>query len=333
MSHDPGVAAARERAASVRVPRPLRVEGTRGRAPILIGTASWTDPTIITPGVFYPDDVRTPEQRLRFYASRFSMVEVDSTYYALPARRTAELWAQRTPDEFVFDIKANALMTAHPAEPSRLPSDIRAKLPPSLAKAKRVYAKDLPSDVRDDIWRAFADALTPLSATGKLGSVFLQYPRWFIPNRQARDELVAARERLGDLPIAVEFRHRMWLEDRLSARTLALLESLDMAYVIVDEPQGMTSSVPPTVAVTTPRLAIFRMHGHRADLWEKANVPVVERFRYLYGREELAPWLPRIIETAERAERVHVIFNNCYANYGVTNADEIGEMLIDAERA
>jgi uncharacterized protein YecE (DUF72 family) len=333
MSHDPGVAAARERAEAVRVPRPLRVEGRSDRAPILIGTASWTDPTIITPGVFYPDDVRTPEQRLRYYAGRFSMVEVDSTYYALPARRMTELWVERTPDAFVFDIKANALMTGHPSEPSRLPSDIRAKLPAALARAKRVYPKDLPPDVRDDIWRAFTDALTPLSAAGKLGAVFLQYPRWFIPNRQARDELAAARERLGDLPVAVEFRHRMWMEEKLAARTLALLESLGMSYVIVDEPQGLASSVPPVVAVTSPRLVVFRMHGHRADLWEKAGVPVVERFRYLYDREELAPWLPRIAETAERAERVHVVFNNCYANYGVTNADEIGEMLIDAERA
>lgn len=332
MPHDPGVLAAQKRAKSIRVPRPLRVDGEGGRAPILIGTASWTDPTLTAPGVYYPADARTPETRLRHYASQFSMVEVDSTYYALPARRTAELWVDRTPNEFVFDIKAHALMTTHPSEPSRLPADIKAKLPPNLAKAKRVYPKDLSPEIRDDVWRAFVEALEPLHVTGRLGAVFLQYPRWFVPGRQAREELTAARERLGDLPVAVEFRHRMWLDDEIAPRTMQLLEKLDMSYVVVDEPQGLTSSVPPVVAVTSPRLAVFRMHGRRADLWEKQGVPVVERFRYLYDRAELAPWIPRIIDAADRVDRVHVVFNNCYANYGVTNADEIGEMLIEAER-
>jgi uncharacterized protein YecE (DUF72 family) len=327
---DPGVAAAQARAKSARVPRPLRVAG-RKHAPISIGTASWTDPTLTAPGVFYPEDARTPEARLRYYASLYSLVEVDSTYYALPARRMTELWVSRTPDEFVFDIKAHALMTTHPSEPSRLPADIKAKLPATLAKAKRIYPKDLPPEIRDEVWRAFTDALEPLRESGKLGAVFLQYPRWFVPGRRAREELVVARELLGRLPVAVEFRHRMWLDDEIASRTMQLLEKLDMSYVVVDEPQGLTSSVPPVVAVTTPRLAVFRMHGRRAELWEKQGVPVVERFRYLYDRAELAPWVPRIIDTAERADRVHVVFNNCYANYGVTNADEIGEMLIEAE--
>jgi uncharacterized protein YecE (DUF72 family) len=330
-SHDPGVVAAQKRSETVHVPRPLRVHAQNGRAPILIGTASWTDPTITAPGVFYPDDARTPEGRLRYYASRFSMVEVNSTYYALPARRMADLWVDRTPDEFIFDVKAHALMTAHPSEPGRLPPEIRRALPAELAKAKRIYPKDLPDEIRDEVWREFARALEPLRASGKLGAIFLQYPRWFIPNKASAAELEAARERLAELPVAVEFRHPMWLGEKLAPRTLALLERLGMSYVIVDEPQGTKSSVPPTVAITSSALVVFRMHGHRVDLWEKPNVPVVERFRYLYDREELAPWVPRIIDTAERAEQVHVVFNNCYANYGVTNADEIGEMLVDAE--
>lgn len=80
-----------------------------------VGTASWTDPTLVKSDLFYPPSVRIAEDRLRFYAERFSTVEVDSTYYALPAERNAELWAERTPVDFLFNVKAYALMTQHPA--------------------------------------------------------------------------------------------------------------------------------------------------------------------------------------------------------------------------
>src|SRR5216683_333897 len=87
-----------------------------------VGTASWTDPTLVNSDLFYPPSVRSAEERLRFYAEQFNTVEVDSTFYALPAERNAKLWAERTPDGFVFNIKPFALMTQHPAEMSRLPN-------------------------------------------------------------------------------------------------------------------------------------------------------------------------------------------------------------------
>jgi uncharacterized protein YecE (DUF72 family) len=135
------------------------------------------------------------------------------------------------------------------------------------------------------------------------------------------------RERLGDLPVAVEFRHRDWLGPAYRERTLALLREHDMSYVIVDEPQGLESSVPPEVAVTSPRLAVIRMHGRRGETWEKPGATVLEKFRYLYDSAELADWVPRIEQAAEAAEQVHVVFNNCYGNYGTTNALEMGALL------
>ncbi len=255
------------------------------------------------------------------------MVEVDSTYYAIPARRMAELWAERTPDGFTFNIKAHALMTGHPTEVKRLPADLRNALPAELAKQTRVYARDLPEDVNDEVWRLFTDALEPLRQSGKLGVLLLQFPRWFGPSRANADELSRIRERLAEYDVAIEFRQEQWLAPRLRERTLALLERHGFTYVIVDEPQGMRSSVPPIVAVTTPRLAMLRLHGHRADTWEKPVFPVSERYRYLYDGDQLTSWAERILDASERAEQVHVVFNNCYANYGVANALQLAELL------
>ena len=323
--HDPGVASARARAEAIErsTPALARVGDTR----IRFGTASWTDRTLIAPGVFYPDRATTPEARLRYYASIFSVVEVDSTYYALPARRVAELWAERTPSDFVFDVKAFGWMTGHATETERLPRALREALPNELAKKKRLYAKDVPREVREEAWRLFADAIRPLHDEGKLGAVFLQFPSWVRPAAHSPEMLARARRRLGDLPIAVEFRHHAWLAPAQRDRTMGLLRDNEMSYVVVDEPQGFASSVPPDTAVTSPRLAVVRLHGRRGETWEKQGTSVLERFRYLYSSAELSPWVPKIVEIGGEAEQVHVVFNNCYGNYGTTNALEMAHLV------
>ena len=323
--HDPGVAAARARAEQVAAAREtlVRIGGTSVR----LGTASWTDPTLVAPGVFYPEGVTSAEARLRYYATRFSMVEADSPYYALPARRMTELWVERTPAEFAFDVKAFGWMTGHAADTARLPRGLRDALPSKLAEKKRLYPKEVPRELLDEAWRLFADAVQPLYASGKLGAIFLQYPSWVRPSSHAPRMLARARARLGELPAAVEFRHGDWLAPSLRERTFALLRDHGMSYVVVDEPQGFASSVPPDVAVTTPRLAVVRLHGHRAETWERRGIPVVERFRYLYDREQLTPWVPKLVEIAGEAEHVHVVFNNCYGNYGTTNALEMRALV------
>jgi uncharacterized protein YecE (DUF72 family) len=326
MSHfDPGPDVARARAEAVTSPdsAPLRIRG----AAVTVGTASWTDPTLTARGVFYPDDVKTPDGRLRFYASRFPMVEVDSSYYALPTAANAERWVERTPAHFTFDVKAFALMTGHPTETERLPRHLREALPEPLKQSTRLYAKDLPPEFVDAVWATFRDAIEPLRASGKLGGVFLQYAPWVMPNKASPRMLEHARDRLGDVPIAVEFRNARWLTPRLRERTWELLRRLEMAYTVVDEPQGMRTSVPADVAVTSSRLAVLRLHGKRADLWEKRGVPVVEKYRYLYTESELDEWRPSIVELAEQVERLHIVFNNCYANYGTTNAAEMAALL------
>lgn len=326
-SHDPGTAAARLRGDELFEAPVAPTHLHFGECDVRIGTASWTDPSLTAPGVFYPDRVRTPEQRLKFYSSRFAVVEVDSSFYALPSRRNAELWVERTPDDFAFDVKAFALMTGHATDTERLPAGFRAMLPPEIAALRRIYAKDLSPELRDEVWRLFADAVQPLWEADKLGAVFLQYPKWVRPAAHSAEMLGRARERLGSLPIAVEFRHRDWLLPANRGRTLAMLRDLGMTYVTVDAPQGLESSVPGDPIVTDPSLAVVRLHGRRVDQWERPNAPVLERYRYLYDREELLPWAAKVREIADRAERLHVVFNNCYANYGTTNAIEMAGML------
>jgi uncharacterized protein YecE (DUF72 family) len=278
-------------------------------------------------GVFYPDDVKTPEARLRYYASRFSLVEADAGFYAIPDRATADRWVERTPAGFVFNVKAHALMTGHATEVARLPRPIRDEIANTPDVGPRVYPKDLSPEVRDEVWRLFRLAVEPLHEAGKLGAVLLQFAPWIRPARHTPAMLSRARERLGDLPIAVEFRHPSWLEPRIRERVWAQLRDHCMTYVVADTPLGKATSLPLVPAVTTPDLVIARLHGRRSELWGEHDAPVVEKYRYLYSQDELEEWLSVILELAEQAERVHVVFNNCYANYGTTNALEMAGLV------
>jgi uncharacterized protein YecE (DUF72 family) len=326
MSHDPGPEAACERLEDLpSAPTRLRRAGHE----ILLGTAGWTDRTLTARGVFYPRGTGTPEGRLRYYASRFPLVEVDMSFYAIPDADTAARWVERTPDGFTFNVKAHALMTGHGTDARRLPPSIRDALPPDLATRRHLVPADLPPEVRREVWRLFSYALQPLAESGKLGAVLLQYPPTFQPSERTPAILRHARERMGNLPIAVEFRHPTWLESRVRERVWSLLRDLGMTYVVVDEPQGTKNSVPAVAAITTPALSIVRMHGRVAELWGAKGASVLEKYRYLYDDGELSEWIPTILELAEAAERVHVVFNNCYANYGVTNALEMGALLND----
>jgi uncharacterized protein YecE (DUF72 family) len=255
-------------------------------------------------------------------------VEVDSTYYAIPARRTAELWAERTPDTFTFDVKAHALMTGQPTEVDRLPKDLRAALPRALADQKRVYAHDLPAALLDEAWRAFLDAVSPLRESGRMGAILLQYPRWVTPTRESAAMIEDARRRLEGWRAAVEFRNKDWFEGRIRERTLALLGRNGLAYVAVDSPPGFDSSVPPVPEATSDQLAVVRFHGRNTETWEARVTRVSQRFRYLYDETELREWLPLIRAIGEQTEEVHLVFNNCYGNYGTTNALEMAGLLL-----
>jgi probable DNA metabolism protein len=321
--HDPGLHHARHRMDLAGFGAPLGLS-MLDRTRVLVGVAGWTDPTLTTGNVFYPRGVESAEDRLRFYASRYPVVEVDATYYSLPTRGMAAEWARRTPDHFLFDLKAHGLMTGHGADVRRLPDWLRRELPSHATAGAPLYGRDLPPALMDEVWRRFLGALEPLRAAGKLGSILFQFPRWFQPSRASAAVLADVRRRLGPDQGAVELRSHSWMRGRVGERTLGLLADLDLTYVVVDGPQGLASSMPPRVAVTSPRLAIMRLHGRRVETWERRNDPATERYRYLYDEAELEEHLRRILElSAQKARALHIIYNNCHGNYAVTNAAEL----------
>jgi uncharacterized protein YecE (DUF72 family) len=295
-------------------------------ARLLIGTASWTDKSLVNSGRFYPSDAKTAEARLQYYASEFPLVEVDSSYYGMPSERNAGLWVERTPPGFTFDIKAYGVFTQHPVTPASLPKDLREALPEETLAKRHLYDKDLPTEIRDALWERFASALLPLDSAGKLGVVLFQFPPWFLPGRESRAQIAQVKERLPQYTPAIEFRSPLWFRDDETERTLRFLSELELPFVCVDEPQGTRASVPPVVAATAPT-ALIRFHGRNTAAWDKRNASVAEKYNYLYSPQELHAWVTPIERLAGEARELHAIMNNCHEDYAVRNAKELAAML------
>ena len=282
-----------------------------------VGTASWTDKTLIASG-WYPDDVDTAEARLGYYAKQFPLVEVDSTYYTPPNERNSDLWVARTPSHFTFNIKAFSLLTQHPTRVGALYKDLR----PDTDK-KNLYLKDLDAKVVEEVWERFLAALDPLAEAGKLGAVLFQFPQWFPIGKRNKEYILQCKERCQPYRMCVEFRNRTWLSEDNRSETLDFLTSYALPYVVVDMPQGHPSSVPPIVAATAD-LAVVRFHGH-SDKWTSRDI--YERFGYRYSTDELREWVPKIEQLADQAKETHVLMNNCYRDYAQTNATELVALL------
>lgn len=287
-----------------------------------MGTASWTDKTLLASG-WYPPEVTTPAERLQYYASRFPIVEVDSTYYTPPNERNSALWVQRTPPHFTFDVKAYSLLTQHPTRPGSLHKDLRPE-----TTAKNLYLKDLEPKVVGAVWERFLAALAPVHEAGKLGALLFQFPQWFVIGERNKRYILDCQERCAPLRICVEFRHRSWMEERNREETLDFLRSYGVPYVCVDMPQGHPSSIPPVLAATAPDLAVVRLHGH-SDRWDSRDIH--ERFGYRYSEEELRPWARRLHQLAEQAQVIQVFMNNCYRDYAQTNAQQLIDLLTSAD--
>jgi uncharacterized protein YecE (DUF72 family) len=284
---------------------------------ILIGTASWTDKSLLGSG-WYPKGADSAEERLRFYASRFPLVEVDSTYYFPPSEKNSELWAERTPPDFTFNIKMFSLLTQHPTKPEALYKDM------DKPDKKQIYLKDLAPPAIDEVWDRFLSALEPLRKAGKLGALLAQFPPWFTIGRRNREYILEVAKRSAPIPIAVEFRNKTWMSPDNQAETLGFLEGHDLPYVCVDMPQGFVSSIPPVTAVTSD-LAMIRFHGHNDADWESGSVQ--KRFKYLYSEDELKGWVPKIERVAGEAKTTHILMNNCYRDYAQQNAKELAELF------
>jgi len=288
------------------------------RGSILVGTASWTDKTLLASG-WYPDEADSAEKRLAHYATQFPLVEVDSTYYSPPAESTATLWAQRTPPGFTFNIKAFSLLTGHPTKVSAIYKDLRPE-----TEKRNVYPSDLEPAAIDAVWERFLSALGPLNEAGKLGAILFQFPPWFTIRRSNKQYVQEVAKRCSPLRVAVEFRHESWFDgEDNTEETLEFLRRNELPYVAVDMPQGHKSSIPPVLAATAD-LAVVRFHGH-SEKWTSKDI--YEKFGYRYTTEELQGWAPKLLDLANQASQVNVLMNNCYSDYAQRNAAELQDML------
>src|SRR6266511_1545842 len=271
---------------------------------IRIGTCSWADEALST--YWYPKGLAAGE-RLAYYAKHFDTVEVDSTYYRLPAEEMVRRWAERTPDGFVMHVKAFGLMTRHPVKLESLPPDLRDEAPTDdKGRVER------PSrEFRGEVFRRFLEALEPLRSPGKLGGILFQFPSYVVYKDRSLEYLQWAREQLGDDDMLVEFRHVSWLEDEHRADTLRFLEELAATHVIVDAPriEGAKNLVPTVLALTSPT-AYIRFHGRNASTWNKRGGSAAERFDYLYSDDELREWVDPLRELAGQAKQAYAFFNN-----------------------
>jgi uncharacterized protein YecE (DUF72 family) len=293
---------------------------------ILVGTASWTDKTLVACGRFYPPQCKSAEQRLRFYAQQFPLVEVDSSYYGMPTPQNAQLWAERTPERFVFNIKAFRLFTGHQTQPIVLHKDIQQALGPDLPAT--LYYADLPGEIRDELWRRFIEALAPLHSAGKLGAVHFQFAPWLLRNREGMSHVEHCVEKMPGHLLAAEFRHQSWFAGEHADETLEFQRRLGLVHTVVDSPQGFANCVPCIWEVTNPRLAIVRLHGRNRETWNrKGFAESSSRFNYRYAQDELAAMVSEITHLGTLADAVHVIFNTNYEDQGQAGARMMSELL------
>ncbi|RSM55771.1 DUF72 domain-containing protein [Actinoplanes sp. ATCC 53533] len=284
---------------------------------IQVGTASWTDKTLLASG-WYPPTADNPEKRLAHYAKKFPVVEVDATYYGPPAEQTTKLWAQRTPEGFTFNIKAFSMLTGHPTKVSAIYKDLRPE-----TEKKNVYPADLPPQAYEEIWSRFLSALDPLVEAGKLGALLFQFPPWWGIRRDNKDYLREVAARCRPLRPVFEFRNASWFDGDNAEETVEFLRRHELPLVCVDMPQGHRSSVPPLLEATAD-LAVVRFHGH-SDKWTSKDIH--EKFGYEYSRAELREWAPKLRALADQAATTQVFMNNCYLDYAQQNASQLIDLL------
>jgi len=268
-------------------PSPPNIRWVGREKRIRIGTSGYSFADWV--GSFYPGG--TPRGRmLDEYVKHFDVVEINSTYYRVPHAAMFERMEEKTPPGFEFVVKLFRGMT---------------------------------HEIEDDpsIYREFSESVSPLRDAGKFGGFLAQFPWKFKNDDAARRHLALVRERLGEDPLFVEFRHDSWIE----RPTFELLREHGIGYCAVDEP-ALKGLVPPVVAATTDT-GYVRFHGRNArNWWGKGGG---DRYDYDYSREELTEWTERLLKLEAKTGKVYAFFNNCHAGHAARNADLMLSMLGD----
>ena len=268
-------------------------------ATVRLGTCSWADEGLVKH--WYPRGVSSAEARLRYYAERFDVVEVDSPFYRLPAPEVAARWAERTPDDFTFHVKASKAMTGH--EESEL----------------------------EPAFREFREALAPLEGSGKMRGVLLQYHPRVKKSTEALKELAQVRDLLDPLMPLIEFRHRSWVTEEELPDTLQFLERHGLAFVSLDSPPTRATNVVPTIAAVTAPVAYVRFHGRNWRTWNIRNArSSAERFDHMYTEDELREWVEPLGRLAGEADEVYALMNNNRDDFVPRSAQILRGLLDEA---
>ncbi len=293
---------------------------------IHVGTCSWTEKSLVKSGEWYPKFARTAETKLKYYSEHFDTVEVDSTFYAIPTKSNAYLWADRTPEGFIFHIKVYGVMTGHAVDPRTLPPDILAELPQEERSQKAVFVKA--PHLVELITDRFIEALYPLLSRGKLGVMVYQFPPWFTYKPEHLDFILARKELLGGrYRMAVEFRPGSWYAPATGDKVFHFLQKNGIIHVVADEPQYGSLATVPFVPQTTTDIAYYRLHGRNKENWLKKGIETSLRYAYEYSEEELKGFVPHIEISSKAAKTTYVIFNNCHGASAMRNASRMKEMV------
>lgn len=270
---------------------------------ILVGTASWSDPGFVER--WYPSKMAAAD-RLPWYAEHFNLVEVNSSFYAVPPPRMVERWCRATPDDFTFDVKVHKLLSRHSANLKTLPPGLRRTVETD-AKGKVKLSPKTESAMLEEVIRS----VEPLRAAKKFGAFLLQLSPSFSPRKHKLAELEEAIARLGSCGLVVELRNRNWMTGEQLPETLQFFRRQGIALCLVDAPNEEHFTIMPGEVneVTAPGLAYLRLHGRNAEAYLRGKT-VAERFYYDYSDEEIAEVAARARTLAEEARKVHVVFNN-----------------------
>jgi len=266
---------------------------------IRIGLAGWGDHDDLYPA-------GTPSgDKLRIYSHHFPIVEVDSSFYAVQPERNIRKWLRDTPDHFGFIFKAYQGMTGH----------TRGRIPYASA---------------DAMFEDFKLSIGPVHQAGRLKAVLFQYPPWFDCTRQHVELLKRTKARMGDLPVALEFRHQSWFRPEYIDKTLMFMEQEGWIHSICDEPQAGEGSVPTIERATSRVRTIVRFHGRNEEGWNRQGSGEewrAVRYLYRYSEAELAEWKERLLRLQQSSEEICVIFNNNSGGHAAGNAKDLQRLL------
>jgi uncharacterized protein YecE (DUF72 family) len=286
---------------------------------ILVGTSSWADPGFIKE--WYPPRLAAKE-RLPWYAQRFELVELNSSFYAVPDRSTVHGWVEATPPGFTFDVKAHRALSRHSAQVESLPPDLR-----DIAETSGRGRVRLTPELEIALAERLIEETAPLAEADKLGSYLLQLTPAFSPARHSLEELDRLVEVFRRHRLAVELRNRNWVDERRREATLDWFADRGVTYVTVDAPPADNFQImPPLDAVTNPSVAYLRAHGRNTKGYLTGR-SVAERFAWRYTDDELEELAARSRALAENAGEVHVAFNNNRGDDAPTAAQRFRALL------